>query len=108
MEKKYKTPDLKKEVDNLQYFSDIDVTQYPSPEQLSIAKELESIENIDALYYYIDGKTVIVKMQEGFYSAFRMNPNPRIHATYALNKYLMLDWDKFEMKQVWKINSKDS
>lgn len=104
MEKKYKKPDLKEEVDNLQYFSDIDVTPYPSPEQTSIAKELEVIDNVDGYYYYIDGKTVIAKMKEGYYAAFRINQNPKIKSNNGLKEYIMFDWDKYEMTQVWKIN----
>lgn len=72
-----KKTSLEKEVENLQNFSDIDVTQYPSPEQASLAQALDPVDNIEHYDYYIDGKTIIAKLNNGEYMAIRKNPKSK-------------------------------
>jgi hypothetical protein len=96
-----KKGNLKKEVENLQNFSDIDVTQYPSPEQSSLAQELDLLENIACYYYYIDGKTVIAKLKTGEFVAFRRNPKSK--SPFNLNNLLMQNGDSVLLKSVIKI-----
>lgn len=99
-----KKANLKKEVENLKNFSEIDVTQYPSPEQLKLARELDIIDNIIGYQYYIDGKTVIVETDFRAYVAYRYNPKSK--STLGFFGTLMCGEDAVLMKDVFKINNK--
>ena len=99
-----KKVNLKKEVENLQNFSDIDVTQYPSPEQLSLAREIEITDNIVHYDYYIDGKTVIVELDSGEYVAFKRNPKSK--SSFGLYGNIMCGDDSVLINQVFKISVK--
>jgi hypothetical protein len=105
MKKRLKKISLKEEVENLLSFGDIDVTPFPSPEQLSIAQELEIIDNIERLYYYIDGKTVIVELSEGYFAAFRKNPKAK--SCLGLRESLIKNGDSFLLKQVLKNDNRN-
>lgn len=91
---------LKKEVINLQEFSEVDITEFPSPEQLLMSQELNLINNIEHHNYYIDGKTVIVRTNCNSYVAFRKNPKSKL--SFNLLEYIMGKSDSVMMKCVRK------